>query len=131
MNISNKNKYAKVLFSIFLSLIILVPIVSFAAGLVPCGGGGTEPDCNFNYLMTLINNIINFILFTLAVPLAAIMFAYAGILLLTSGGNSAQKDKAKKVFTGVAMGLVIAAAAWLIVHVILSILGYSGSWIGF
>jgi hypothetical protein len=133
MNINmfnNRNKYIRILIGVFMSLVIFLPIVSFAAGLVPCGGAG-EPVCDFNMLMTLINRLINFILFSLAVPLAAIMFAYAGILLLTSGGNSSQKEKAKKVFTGVAIGLVIAAAAWLIVHVILSILGYSGGWIGF
>ena len=128
MNFLNKNK--KIVISFFLLLIFVLPVISFADGLVPCGGPG-EPACDFNMLLTLINKVINFILFSLAVPIAAIMFAYAGILLLFSGGSTTQKDKAKKIFGGVALGLVIAAAAWLIVHVILSILGYSGSWIGF
>ncbi|MFH1608850.1 MAG: pilin [Patescibacteria group bacterium] len=109
---------------------------------VPFGGGGLVPDCvidpvtkacvwGWDQLMGLVNNIVNFVLFVLAVPIAAIMFAYAGILLLTSGGDSAKKTKAKDLFVGVVKGLVIASAAWLIVHTILSILGYAGSWIGF
>ena len=135
MNILNKNKkiYRNILIFVFIFMIFAIPVFSFAAGLVPCGGKG-EPVCDFNMLITLINKVINFVLFALAVPIAAIMFAYAGILLLFSGGNTAQKDKAKKIFGGVALGLVIAAAAWLIVHLIVSILGCSPDacgWIGF
>lgn len=106
-------------------------IQSSNGGLVPCfTPGNKQGDCNWNTLMTLINNIVNFVLFRMAIPIAAIMFAYAGILLLTSGGDSAKKTKAKELFTGVAIGLIIAAAAWLIVNTILSILGYTntGTW---
>ena len=59
------------------------------------------------------------------------MFAYAGFVLLTAGGDTSKLKKAKDVFTNVALGLVFAAAAWLIVHTILTTLGYAGSWIGF
>ena len=99
--------------------------------LVPCGTTTNPGDCNFNALIKLVNNVVNFILFRLAVPIAAIMFAYAGFELLTAGGETSKLTKAKTIFTNVAIGLVIAAAAWLIVHTILTILGYSGSWIGF
>ena len=37
-------------------------------------------DCGFNDFITLINRVISFILFNLAVPISAIMFAYAGFL---------------------------------------------------
>jgi hypothetical protein len=58
------------------------------------------------------------------------MFAYAGLLLVLSGGASEKRTKAKNVFTNVAIGLVLAAAAWLIIHTVLSIVGFDGSWIG-
>jgi hypothetical protein len=99
--------------------------------LIPCGTKANPAPCSWNKLITLINNVINFVLFTLALPIAAIMFAYAGIMLLTSGGDTSKMKKAKELFVGVAIGLVVAAGAWIIVHTILSILGYSGSWIGF
>lgn len=102
--------------------------------LIPCGTTNSAPcegNEGWNNLMKLINNIVNFILFRLALPLAAIMFAYAGFELLTSGGNTEQMKKAKKIFINVAIGLILAAAAWLIVNTILSTLGYNGSWIGF
>ncbi len=123
----NFKKIKKGLFFLLVLSFFLFPVVFYAQGLVEC----TE-NCGWNELLALINRVINFILFRLAIPIAAIMFAYAGILLLTSGGDSSKKTKAKEVFSGVAIGLVVAAAAWLIVHVILSILGYTGaSWIGF
>ena len=66
----------------------------------------------------------------MAIPIAAIMFAYAGFMLVTSGGASEQRTKAKGIFVSVAIGLALAAACWLIVHTLLSIVGYNGSWIG-
>lgn len=91
--------------------------------LVPC-----SDNCGFNDLLTLVNTIINFILFVLAVPIAAIMFAYAGFLLIFSGGESGKRTKAKDIFLNVVIGLAVVAAAWLIVHTILSIVGYQQSW---
>lgn len=109
---------------------------SGGSGLVPCGterdaGGKITNQCEFNDFMKLINTVVNFVLFQLAVPIAAIMFAYAGGLLLFSGGEVSKRTQAKKIFTNVAIGLVIAVGAWVIVNTILSILGYDGSWIGF
>ena len=108
----------------------------FEGGLVPCDNivgadGKIANPCDFNAFMALINKVIRFILFALAIPIAAIMFAYAGFLMVTSGGSTEARGKAKKIFTNAAYGLVIAATAWLIVRTILSILGYDGAWIGF
>ena len=103
--------------------------------LIPCGTKANPAPCNgsegWNNLMKLINNVINFIFVRLAIPIAAIMFAYAGFELLTSGGDVAKMTKAKSVFTNVAIGLIFVAASWLIVNTILTTLGYDGSWIGF
>lgn len=93
------------------------------SGLVPC-----TDNCAFKDLFTLVNTVINFILVYLAVPIAAIMFAYAGFLLVFSGGESSKRTKAKDIFINVALGLVFVAAAWLIVHTVLSIVGYDQTW---
>ncbi|MFZ2072162.1 MAG: hypothetical protein WAV10_00550 [Minisyncoccia bacterium] len=96
-----------------------------STGLVPvCPEGG----CGFAELICLVNNFIQFILFRMAVPIAAIMFAYAGILLIFSGGDTSKRSKAKSIFANVAIGLIIAIAAWLIVETILTLLGYDQSW---
>jgi len=120
----------KFIIHISIFLILIMPIVSLAAGLVPCGGANEGP-CDFNAFMTLINKVIQFIFLYMAVPIAAIMFVYAGFLLVTSGGSTESRTKAKNIFTNALIGLVLAAAAWLIVTSILSILSYKDTSIFF
>ncbi len=112
-------------------------LASSSESLVPCGtekdpstGKITNP-CDFDGFMTMINNVINFILIKLALPISAIMFAYSGFLFLISGGNAEKKSQAVGIFTNVAVGLIIIAASWLIIHTILVLLGYNGEKFGF
>lgn len=125
-------KVNKKQFSVLVLILIFVvlPVDALGQGLIPCNGNAADP-CEFHDVMALINNIVNFILVSISVPIAAIMFAYAGFLMVISGGSSEAKTKAKGVFTTTVIGLLFVAGAWLIVHVILSILGYNGAWIGF
>ena len=101
-------------------------------GLVKCGtlrdaeNKITNP-CGFNDFLTLINDVISFVFTNLVLPIAAIMFAYAGFELVTSGGSTEKKSKAKSIFTNVAKGLIVAAGTFLIVKTILSIVGYTGT----
>ena len=113
----------------------------FSGGLVKCGtahypqgekkdgkdvSGMVSNPCGFKDIMELINTVIKFLLQDIVLPLAAIMFAYAGFELVTSGGSTEKKSKAKKIFTDVAIGLVIIVAAFLIIQTVLSIVGYIG-----
>ena len=99
---------------------LLLPQISLAAGLVPCGGPG-EPRCDFNQLMNMANILINFLLFKITLPIAAILFAYVGFLLLFQGES--KRDTAKAIAWNVVLGLIIALAAWLIVKTVLLGLG--------
>lgn len=92
---------------------------SYGSGLVTC-----TDHCNFVEFMNLLNRVIKFIFTYMVVPIAAVMFAYAGFLMVTSGGSSESKTKAKSIFTNAVYGLVLAAAAWLIVKTLLSVLQY-------
>ncbi|MFA5841074.1 MAG: hypothetical protein WC847_02280 [Candidatus Paceibacterota bacterium] len=135
----------KILISVLVFLILIIPALSFAqgsgtstgGGLVPCNNtpdssGKIAQPCDFNALMALVNKVIKFILFDMVIPIAAIMFAYAGFLMVSAGGEVAHaRTKAKAIFSDVVIGLIIAIAAFLIVRTVLSILGYQGSWIGF
>lgn len=124
----------------------LVDETETSGGLVPCGNkkvpitsettkNGTAATivnpCDFDYFLYMINLVIDFILFKLAIPLSAIAFAYAGFILLFSGGQAGKRTQAKNIFLNVAIGLILAASCWLIVNTILSVLGYDGTWIGF
>ncbi|MEK7572280.1 MAG: hypothetical protein AAB493_00250 [Patescibacteria group bacterium] len=152
---------AKFLLFISLFSIFVFPLFSFAesSNLIPCGTEkypdntfknkttgditGSKIDgyddvsrqvsnpCGFNDLLTMVNKVVHFVLFVMVVPIAAILFAYAGFMLITSGGEVGKKKKALSVFWNVGLGLIIAVAAWLIISTILSIVGFDGSWIGF
>lgn len=89
--------------------------------LVPCGGDTGDP-CTFAHLMKLVHNIIRFLLFSVAMPVAAIAFVYAGFLFMFHGDNEAKRAQAKGIFLNVFFGLVIALAAWLIIDLILDTL---------
>lgn len=130
----------------FVMMILISPVLVSAqssgwAGLVHCGNevvmvGDSKVlknECTFKDFIIMINRIISFILVYMAVPISAIMFAYAGVILVTGGDESASaKTKAKSIFTNAVIGLVLVAGAFLIVKTLLSILGYNqGSWIGF
>ncbi len=123
-------KTKKILVFLAVFLILVMPALSFAYHL----GDPLVPactNCSWKDLMDLVNNVITFILEGMVIPIAAIMFVYAGFELVTSGGSTEKIGIAKKVFTNTVIGLILAVASWLIVKTILSILGYNGAWIGF
>ena len=101
---------------------------AFAGGIldpiVPCDGvqipgGTTIRECDFNMLIVLAKNIINFLLIS-STAIAASCFFFAGYLYLTAGGNVGQITRAHHIFKNVAIGLIIALSAWLIVNTILT-----------
>lgn len=123
-------KYFKVVINLTVFTVLVLPAVTFGAGLVLCGNKD-QTACDWNGLMATINGLIHFVLFDMAVPIAAIMFAYAGFKMVTAGGESGEaRNKAKSIFTNTLFGLIIAIAAWLIISTLLFILGYDASWIG-
>ena len=117
----------KVFYSLQLSLLgVLLPVVVFAQQqesnpLVPCGGTG-QPACTFDHLIVLINNVIKFALFYVAIPIAVAVIVWAGILIMTSAGNESKISQGRQMITGVMTGLLIAFTAWLIVETIVNVL---------
>jgi putative copper export protein len=85
--------------------------------LIVCSG----PDCTFASLILLVKNLITDLII-LSTFLAVVAFAYAGFLLMTSGGSESGKDKAKKIFTKVLIGYVWILGAWVIVYTISTVL---------
>jgi amino acid transporter len=123
-------KYTKIFVSLLVLAILIVPMLTFAkdvpndSGIIPCGTDATgNKQCKFNDLIELVYNLINFVIKYLALPIAGIMFAYAGILLVTAPGDES-KTKAKNIFMNVVWGLILAVGAWIIVTTFLSIAGY-------
>lgn len=96
-------------------ILIAFPLAVFADPIIPCGAEG---ECTFQDLFVLIQNVISFLLFKLAVPLAAIAFAWAGILFVVYSGNEGKRSEAKSIIWYAIIGLALALAAWLIVDTI-------------
>jgi len=76
--------------------------------IVPCNG----PDCNLCHLVELAQRIINIGIF-ITIALSAMVFAYAGYLYLTAGGDTGKAKSARQIFTSVAVGLMIILGAWI------------------
>ena len=100
--------------------------------IVPCGSSANQnpsglsyvdnaTSCNICNLGTLSQNIINFLLM-LSIPLAAGLFAWAGILRFTSAGNASKVTQSTKIFTSVFIGFAIALSGYLIVQTLLNAL---------
>ncbi len=109
-----------------LALIMLVAFLgagTYAQGLVPCGTSAGL-SCNLCDLYTLVKNIIDFLLFNLALPIAVIVFLIGGILLLASQGSEERLKQGKAALTNAVFGIIIAFAAWLIVNTLLVTLGF-------
>ena len=100
-------------------------------GLIPCGDTtGLTPgtpayyaaatNCQACHLASLAQRIINFLL-GLSIPLAAVMFAYAGVIYFSSGVETSinKIDKAHAIFKSVGIGFMIVLAAWLGINTIL------------
>ena len=123
-------------------LILLVPLfMSADHGLVPhCGQSvrldapGIAPEdvqtrteliaCTTCHLFELILNILNFIWNPIAIVIAALMFAYGGILMIVPsfGGSVAMYESGKKVLKNALLGLVIVFASWLIIDTIIKVI---------
>lgn len=100
------------------SLAILLPLGVGAQSIgIPCDG--VNVPCDFNALVRLASNIMNFLIL-ISIPLATIAFVWVGIKLLTAGGNPGQVEKAKDIFKKVLIGFLFVLTAWLIVRFITS-----------
>ena len=114
----------KILLIIFSLIVLIFPLASSAAdyGLIPCDGNAGDP-CSFEDVVLLVDNVIDFLIFTLAIPIATIIIMYAGWIFLTKGASPDAIKKAKGMMWNVLIGLSIALAAWLIVEFVLEALG--------
>ncbi len=111
--------------AVLICLLVIVPAVASAQdlGLIVCDpASDVESErCNFGHLMLLVRNLINaLIIFSTFFATAA--FAWAGIVLLSSGGDVGKKNKAKEIFFKVLMGYLWILGAWVLVYTITSVL---------
>jgi hypothetical protein len=100
---------------VIFSLLMFPVLIVFADPIIPCTN-----DCGFNDLLKLVNNIINWIIM-ISTPVAAGVFAWAGIIYMTTG-IADKKSEAKNMLQKVAIGFVFILAAWIIIGTIVKAL---------
>jgi len=106
-------------------------------GLVPCGRYSDDPttpineqeSCSFCHFFYLIDNIITF-LFTRFLPVLAMFFiVLAGMLILTSRGNSQQLSTGKQMLIWTLVGLFVLAVGWALFNSFFTYVG-AKKWTG-
>lgn len=92
-------------------------VVMAAEGLVTCVGGD---ECNFCSFVSMVNGIIEWLII-IAVTLTVLLLAFAGFRLVTSAGDAAALEQAKKIFVSSIIGIMIMLAGWTIVDTFLKL----------
>ena len=128
-------KSMKKLIIIFLLLVLFIPAITKAAGLVPCGGPEPEKPCTACDLLVLAENVIHFALIS-AFTIVIILAIMAGFRMIFSGGNEANIKAAQKSLSTALIGLAIILCSYLIVNTVFWLMAkiggpdsdYTGSW---
>jgi hypothetical protein len=109
-------KKIKQFLPIIFLLLIIIPVFVGAQTTENTIIPNCSPNCGYNDLLKLVNNIIKWIIM-ISAPIAAGVFAWAGILYMTTGVSD-KKSEAKEMLQKVFIGFVAILAAWIIVNTI-------------
>jgi hypothetical protein len=86
-----------------------------SGGFVPCGNTAGNP-CQIGHLFSAFIVIINYLI-TMAGFIAVVAIVYAGFMMIYSQGQE-QLKAAKGRFSGAVIGLVLVAAAFILINAI-------------
>lgn len=111
-----------------------IPVSTFAAydpstGLLPACIGSSG-GCTLCDIWPLADNIINLLLFWLAIPVLTVMLIWGGVMWTTAGASPSNIEQGKKIIQSAIIGIIIAFAGWLIVDTIIKSLASGDSVIG-
>lgn len=95
--------------------VIVLPLVTYAQVGIPCNG----PDCQFKDLITLANNIVKFLMYSVAVPLAALGFVFSGAKLILNQDKEGAWSETKESFWNIGKGFAIMLGAYVLIKAIL------------
>ncbi len=116
-----------------LSLFVFTPAVVFAGPTInPCpdgaDGGGTDfgnlCDLDADQVGPLISRVVQILLIAAAI-IALFFLIWGGIRWVTSGGDKAKVDEARKHIVAAIIGLIIAFLAFFILSFVLNLFGIS------
>ncbi|MDP2629747.1 MAG: pilin [Candidatus Harrisonbacteria bacterium] len=82
--------------------------------LLPGQGG-----CDWKDFFLMVNEVIKFLIFVIGFPLAALMVAWGGFVILISGGSPEKVTQGKKIIMAAVIGIAIALASYLIIQTVI------------
>ncbi len=115
MNINKQKISAMVTVGAILVLPFIVMATSGEHVGIPCTG----LDCDFDDLIVLASNIMNFLIYYIAVPLAALGFMWAGADLVLNQDKAHSWSEAKERFWDIGKGFAIMISAFLLIKFVL------------
>lgn len=117
------NNIKKLSTHLIVALVVMIPLLVFGQdnkGLIPCDGvsanGGVE--CTWTHFFQVIGDVMKYV-YILAFSISTVLFAYAGILLMTSQGDTGKVTQAKGIFKNVIIGITIMFLSYWVVWTIL------------
>src|SRR3989344_1438817 len=111
-----KPKIIKII--IFLLVMVTVSLSAYAQGLVPCTG----IDCKLCDLFKLVQNIFNFVVWTLVPIVATAIILWAGFDMITAGGNQTKAGAGRKRLTSVMIGIAIVYSSYILASFVVKFL---------
>ena len=102
---------------LFVLLLLAIPIVLGAADFNQ--DLTAQEQETLNEILRPVMKVYNFIKYAASV-IGVLMLVFAGITVVTSGGDTGKKEKAKNMAAGVVFGLILIWVAPLIVRYLLS-----------
>lgn len=126
-----KHKIIKELIIFSLLILLFMPLLTSAAGLVPCGGEG-DP-CTTCDLLVLVQNVLEFAI-KMAFLIIIGFIVYGGFRWIFSLGKEENLKAGQQIITNAIIGLIIILTAWIIVNTVFwAIKGmggddYTGTW---
>lgn len=116
-------KFSSWLLVLIIFLTVFPGLVNGAGLVPPCGGQGENP-CTFQDIKTLIQNVLGFLIFNVAVPLSAVAITIGGAMMVMFPTQEAKRTLGKEILWTAVWGLVIVLGAWALVVTILEFLTY-------
>ncbi len=104
----------KYLLTLCVVVLLSLPTLTFAAGLIPCSG----TDCQACHLVQLGDNLLRWFIGIIAFVIFFV-FVIGGLKMVMSTGNEGGVSEAKGMMTNAVIGFVILLSAWLVVDTVL------------
>lgn len=127
--------FAAILFFLLVAFSFAAPVLVHAADpLVPCtntlkeepkGSGRfiVENQCSACEVFTLSQNILNFFYQYITIPIATVMFLWAGFLMVFAGvsGAAGNYQKGGRIMKNTLIGIVIIFCSWLAIDTVIKV----------